>query len=196
MRDRKLILMRLRRNSKPFRILKALLIGGGFLVISAISPQGGANVLRGIIGDYFRNKRLEKEKLLRDLRSLQSRELVDFRELPSGRIKITLTKQGRQKILLYDIDNIKLKTKDRWDGRWRLVIFDIPHQARAARDALRQKLNSLGFYHIQKSVFITPYKCEDEVDFICSVFDVRKHVLIFEISRFEGETKLRKHFKL
>ncbi len=188
--------MRLRRNSRPFKILKTLLVGGGFLIISTISPQGGANLLRSVIGSYFRNKRLEKDRLFRDLKSLQDRELADFKELSDGKIKVVLTKQGRRKILSYDIDNIKLKTGERWNGKWRLVIFDIPHYARAARDALRQKLNSLGFYHVQKSVFITPYNCEDEIDFICSVFDVRKHVLIFEISHFEGENKLRKYFKL
>ncbi|MBI4034031.1 MAG: hypothetical protein HY378_00590 [Candidatus Brennerbacteria bacterium] len=99
-------------------------------------------------------------------------------------------------MLTYDIDNIKLK-RQRWDGKWRLVTFDIPDSKKTAREALRRKLKELDFYPLQKSVFITPYRCEDEIDFICSVFDVnRNNVLILEVNKFEGAEKLKHHFKL
>ena len=73
-------------------------------------------------------------------------------------------------------------------------MFDIPHDHKIARDAFRTKLEDLKFYSLQKSVFITPYPCEKEIEFIATVFDVRKHVLILYVSRFEGEEKLKHHF--
>ncbi len=186
--------MILRKDSKPYKILKCLLLCGGFLLLSSISPKGGSEIITGIIKNYFYKKRFEREKFLRDLKSLQVRELVNYKESPNGEIELILTTKGKNKILTYNIDDIKLNTKKRWDGQWRMVMFDIPHNKKKARDAFRQKLTTLGFYPIQKSVFITPHECENEIDFICSIFDIRKHILIFYIKNFEGAEKLRHHF--
>ena len=165
------------------------------MVAATIAPAGGAQIARGLIKDYFRKKRFEREKFLRDLKNLQYRKLVDYQELPNGEIRITLTRLGKQRILEYNIDDIRLDKK-RWDGKWRMVMFDIPHRKKKGRDALRQKLRTLEFYPIQKSVFITPYECEKEIDFVGSFYNVRNHILIFEIGNFEGEEKLKHYFKI
>ncbi|HXF44462.1 MAG TPA: CRISPR-associated endonuclease Cas2 [Candidatus Paceibacterota bacterium] len=184
------------KNSKPHNILNTLLISGGVLTISFINPLAGALIVKNLIKLYFANKKFIKEKFLRDLKRLQERELIDYKVLQDGKIEILLTKRGKEKLLVYDFDNLKIKSK-RWDGKWRLIVFDIPDDRKQARDALREKLKKLEFYQIQKSVYLTPYKCEDEIDFICSVFDLsRNNVLIFEVSKFEGEEKLKRHFQL
>lgn len=43
-----------------------------------------------------------------------------------------------------------------WDGKWRIVVFDISEKERKKRDSLRLKLVSLGFGKLQESVYITP----------------------------------------
>jgi phenylacetic acid degradation operon negative regulatory protein len=43
-----------------------------------------------------------------------------------------------------------------WDGRWRLVLFDVPETRRALRARLQRKLRRLGFGYLQNSVWITP----------------------------------------
>ena len=43
-----------------------------------------------------------------------------------------------------------------WDGKWRVVVFDIPESDKATREFLRRKLVSLGFGKLQKSVYISP----------------------------------------
>ncbi len=176
--------------------MKHLAIGSGILVLSILAPLSAPKLVQSIIRNYFRKKRFERARFLKDIKSLQSRELIDYKDLGNGTIKIVLTKQGKEKMLLYQIDEIKLDISGRWDGEWRLVMFDVPHQFKAGRDALRKKLLDLKCYPIQKSVFITPYSCEDEVDFIASVFNVRKYVLILYVSHFEGEEKLKHYFKL
>lgn len=185
----------IRRNSRPHKFLKGLAIGSGVLAISLVSPLGGARLVQGLIESYFRKKRFEKEIFLRDLKNLQSRKLVDYLELENGQVEIKITKLGREMILKYNLDEIKLKT-GKWDGKWRLIIFDIPHHHKTARDAFRKKLKDLKFYPLQKSVFITPHPCEDEIDFIASIFDVRKYILVLYVDRFEGEEKLRHYFKI
>lgn len=42
-----------------------------------------------------------------------------------------------------------------WDGKWRVVIFDIPENKRVIRDLFRRRLKEWGFKNWQKSVWIT-----------------------------------------
>jgi hypothetical protein len=184
----------LRRKSRAHEFLKQLALGAGILVVSLASPMGGAKLVQEVMKEYFRRRRFERYRFLKDLKNLQSRELIDYRDLGNDEVKITLTKQGADKILEYKFDDIKLKTTGRWDRKWRLIMFDIPHEYRRARDAFRAKLLKLNFYPIQKSVYITPYPCEEEIDFIATIFNVRKYVLILYVKSFEGEEKLRHHF--
>lgn len=185
----------MRRDSKLHELLKYLAFGSGVLVIS-LSPLGSTQLTQTVLRQYFRKKKFERVRFLQDLKNLQRREVIDYRELNDGRIEILLTAQGKEKMLRYHIDEIKLKLPRVWDKKWRLIMFDIPHAHRQARDAFRKKLHDLKFHPIQKSVFITPYPCEDEIDFIASIFDVRKYVLVLYVSSFEGEEKLKHHFSI
>ena len=186
----------IRRNSRPHKILRTILMAGGILALSMMAPKGAAQAVTGIIREYFYKKRLMKEKFLRDLKNLQNRELIEYRELDNGEVKIILTNQGKKLMLQYNLDEIKLKKNKKWDGYWKMVIFDIPNSKKSARDAFRKKLSQLGLYSIQESVFITPFECGKEIEFICSIFDIRQHILIFYIKHFEGEEKFRHHFKV
>ncbi len=49
-----------------------------------------------------------------------------------------------------------------WDGRWRLVIFDIPSGQDAEREWLRRYLRGKDFGCLQNSVWITPDRMEEE----------------------------------
>lgn len=64
------------------------------------------------------------------------------------KILIKLTDKGKQEIVLK-----KLLENEHWDGKWRIVIFDIPEKHRRLRDALRGQLRSFQFKPWQKSVW-------------------------------------------
>lgn len=49
-----------------------------------------------------------------------------------------------------------------WDGRWRLVIFDIPSGQNAEREWLRRYLRGRDFGCLQNSVWVTPDLIEEE----------------------------------
>lgn len=107
-----------------------------------------------------------------------------------------LTAKGEKKLQLILIDEIIIKTPQSWDGKWRLVMYDLPIRFKKARDAFRWKLKDLGFYQFQKSAWIYPYPCEGELLLVADFFGVRKHIEILEISKTLNDKKLRAHFKL
>lgn len=189
-------MVKLRKNSAAHQLLKKVALVSGVFIISTINPIAGTQIVRMALAGYFRRKSFERSRLLRDLKSLQTRNLIEYQELPNKNIRLILTKTGKKKILSFDLDNMILKMRGHWDGKWRVITFDIPNEKRAARDAFRQKLKNLKFHQLHKSVFITPYPCEDEIDFLSSFYEVGKNVLLLTVSHFEGEEKLKHHFGL
>jgi phenylacetic acid degradation operon negative regulatory protein len=49
-----------------------------------------------------------------------------------------------------------------WDGLWRLILFDVPVAHNYQRVLLRRHLRDSGFGYLQKSVWITPDRLEEE----------------------------------
>ena len=76
------------------------------------------------------------------------------------------------------------------------MIFDIPERFKKAREALRMKLKELGFKELQKSVLILPYECEDEINFIVEVFQIRPFVRFIRAKSFTNEEQLKIKFNL
>jgi len=78
-----------------------------------------------------------------------------------------------------------------------MVIFDIPEKKSKERRALSMKLKELGFYPLQESVFIYPYDCSDEIDFVCGFLEIDRYVnycIVDSLNKKEGD--LRKFFEL
>lgn len=51
----------------------------------------------------------------------------------------------------------------KWDGCWRIVIFDIPERQRVVRDLFRRNLKNWGFKQVQKSVWASKQPIYQEV---------------------------------
>ena len=94
------------------------------------------------------------------------------------------------------MDDIKIKKPKKWDKQWRIVIFDIPEKFKGAREALREKLKELGFVELQKSVFAYPFECEDEINFIVEVFQIRPFVRLVKAGSFTNEEQFKIKFNL
>ena len=86
--------------------------------------------------------------------------------------------------------------KDQCDQKWRVLIFDIPEKLRRGRDTLRDKLKELGFYELQKSVFVFPHDCQNEIEFIIEFFNLRKYVRLGVLETIDNELHLQRIFKL
>lgn len=113
-----------------------------------------------------------------------------------GRSTYILTSKGETRLHNIVIDEIEIKSHKNWDGKWYIVMYDLPIRFKKARDAFRWKLKDLGFFQFQKSAWIFPYPCEGEILFVADFFGVHKHIEILEVTRVLDDKKLKEHFDL
>ncbi|KKT78467.1 hypothetical protein A2W48_00545 [Candidatus Giovannonibacteria bacterium RIFCSPHIGHO2_12_44_12] len=132
-----------------------------------------------------------------DQKELQSllRRFKIYKYVQVDNNRVLLTSKGKARWLSYKLKNLKLKQSKKWDGKWRMVLFDIPEAKKKIRDALRRKLKEIGFLEFQKSVFVYPYACRDEINFIINFFDISDLVYYIE-TPISPDDFLRKSFKL
>lgn len=81
-----------------------------------------------------------------------------------------------------------------WDGKWRLVIYDIGKFKRNQQENFRRALKHMNFLPLQKSVYLTPYKCQDAVSYLREYFDLGEEVLLLEVNKLENEHLYKQYF--
>lgn len=170
-----------------------ILIEGGLILGLTTRPDQCFKIIKKMSKEW---RNINERTLRKAIRKLYQSQLVDYKEKNNGMVSLILTDGGKKKYLQYNPDAIKISKPPRWDHLWRLVIFDIPEEKKKGRDALAAKLKGLGFYPVQKSVFIHPYECKNEVDFIVELFDLRPYVRLFIVKETDIELALKDRFGL
>ena len=114
------------------------------------------------------------------------------------RREIHLTTQGEKKIDALYAGAYIIPMPARWDGKWRLVMFDVPEKRKKVRDILRMLLRSAGFIHFQDSAWIQPYPCDELVTLLRSHLGSGKGEIRYLAVSFvdESDYVFRKHFNL
>ena len=92
--------------------------------------------------------------------------------------------------------NPKLIKRPKWDGKWRIVSFDVGENQRNKRDIFREELKSLGFIQMQRSVWVSPYPCEKYIELLRVEHNFGKNMQYILADKISGDEKLRKYFKL
>ena len=149
-----------------------------------------------VFRQFETSKRFKKEQIRSSVNSLRRQRLIEYVKNKEGKTLIKITSKGQERIRDFSIDLIEIKRPKKWDGKWHLVMFDIPVRFKKSREALRYHLRDLGFYQFQKSVWVNPYPCEDEILFIANFFGVEKYVEILTADKILEDEKLRKFFVL
>jgi len=169
----------------------------GAITVAATSPYFLINIARAIRKNKrYIKKEIEERKIARALDRLKNNRLIIICE-KEGKFIVELTDKGRRKIKEIQLDNMKIEKPVTWDRKWRVVVFDIPDKyKKRARDALREKLQRMKFYRLQKSVWVNPYPCEKEIHFLCKLFGITPFVNIIIADNIYNDIKLRKYFGL
>jgi phenylacetic acid degradation operon negative regulatory protein len=95
-----------------------------------------------------------RQGLLRQLQRLETKQWIQSQTGPEGDRLHCLTEAGCIRAL--GGRDPEACWRRRWDGRWRLILFDVPEARRSKRNKLRGYLRDRGFGYLQNSVWITP----------------------------------------
>lgn len=95
------------------------------------------------------------------------------------------------------VRNVRRSLKTRkWDGKWRIVAYDIPERFKPLRDAVRLTLKNAGFVKFQDSLWIFPHECRELATLIQKESRLRMCVLYGVLEKIENEERLKRHFSL
>lgn len=72
-----------------------------------------------------------------------------------------VSNKGRIEIIKSIIQDKKRVKK--WDGKWRIITFDVPEKRKHHRNFLRKELKWIGFKELQHSIWIIPLDIEKEL---------------------------------
>jgi DNA-binding transcriptional regulator PaaX len=172
-------------------ILNWLMLAGA-VYIAASSPY----FVRNLLKEFKKWQKYPKKKITDTFYNLKRRGLIKI-EQKRGQIYITLTEEGKKRAGRFQIDALKIKRSKKWNGKWRIVIFDISQLKKIHREAFRGKLKQLGFYPLQKSVWVHAFDCQAEVELLREFFGLtEKEIRLIIAEKIENDQELKKFFKL
>jgi len=92
---------------------------------------------------------------LRQMQALESQGWLESREGSDGTERVyRLTRKGYLRAL--GGCDPEERWNRGWDGKWRMIVFDLPEKQRALRNELRKQLRAARFGGLQGSVWISP----------------------------------------
>lgn len=127
---------------------------------------------------------LKKSEFSQALKRLRERGLVEQDKIDEGKIIFKLTQLGS------DVLGRDAVSKFDWDGKWRVVIFDIPEQKRRIRDQFRRKLKHWGFKNWQQSVWVCKADVTDKLRSLMEELGIGKWVAVLESDNVSIDHKL------
>ena len=136
------------------------------------------------------------EKNFQDsIAGLKKYKFIQKKKNYDGSVLISLTEKGKLRALNIRFRRLENR-KDVWDGKWRMVAFDIPNEFKKGRDALRYRMKSGGFYELQESLFLYPYDCKAEIDDFVELFKLHNCVRFGLLDFIDNQERLKIHFRL
>ena len=148
---------------------------------------------KGFRYSHFNKYGYESRKDYIGLKNLGRRGLIKNK----GNDRFIFTKRGQAWLGESFVKYSRITNGGKWDKKWRVIIFDIPQELHKERIKFGRRLKSLGFTMLQKSVFVFPYPCDDEVADISKNLKIDSYVdLIIAESIGSREEDLLKTYNL
>ncbi|MBI2356195.1 MAG: hypothetical protein HYV13_03270 [Candidatus Doudnabacteria bacterium] len=178
---------------KGSEILKYVLLGIGLtgLVLVAITAPN----LFSALGQFTGRKGYRKQQIRRAFDYARKSQMIEIKKTPSG-YAVMLTEKGKERMAKFRLGELELAKPKKWDGKWRVVIFDIPERYKLSRLVFAKKLKELGLAQMQKSVWVWPYDLQDEIDLMKEAYEIRPFVRLILAQNIDRQTDLLKFFNL
>ena len=169
-------------------VLYSLAAAGG-LAMAIVAPNA-LQVLEQF--GWVKTKRNIRHTVNTSVERLERAKLVSKDE----RGFVTLTKKGEKRLSEIERADYKLEKPQKWDGKWRVVSFDIKEKRRHVREQLRMTLQAVGFVLLHRSVWVYPYDCEDFLSLLKADYHIGVEIRYIIAEYIENDQWLRKYFDL
>ena len=94
------------------------------------------------------------------------------------RSRYVITETGRS--IIAEGDKRIFETPiENWTGEWHFVVYSLPEEKRALRNALRKKLVWFGFGNLAPGTWVGAHSRKDELEQIVTEMGIRSHVSLF-----------------
>lgn len=165
------------------------LVFAGAICITVNSPY----FVKNLLNNYKKWKKYSRKKIGDTFYNLKRQGLIEIKR-ERNQIYISLTKDGKRKAGIFQINNFKIKRSKKWNKKWSVVIFDIAQLKKFYREAFRGKLKELGFYPLQKSIWVHPFNCQTEIELLRDFFGLSENEVRLIIAEDIGDDKKLKNF--
>ena len=137
----------------------------------------------------------ERYAVNRALRNLQESGMVES-HFSGQNDYARITPKGRQRAINYKLE-ARSSLVPNWDGKWRIVMLDLPESRKNERESLRYLLKKAGFVMLKNSAWISPFPFEHLFMNIKKDlgFTTEMMVLVTETIDPETQTELIQQFK-
>lgn len=171
-------------------LLKSLAVAG-YAGIIVVAP----NAVQAI--DMLLPKSYKKSKSAsRFAYYAQRNGYISVEKMRNNRYAITLTNKGSAVAEDILFTEYQIPKQRQWDGKWRVLLFDIAENQRRLRDDLRAAITNMGFLLIQNSVYVYPYPIDDFVGKLHVRYpQAAKRVISITAETIDGQDQLLSAFK-
>lgn len=180
-------------------ILKTAAVVSVLTATMIFAPGAGgavAKTLKWIFDGYDEGKKWQyRNRAKNAIKRLEKRGLI-VTETKAEQLLVKITQAGQKWLKHYELNHMSIPRQKRWDGLWRVVVFDIPENKREIRDAVRGWLKRLGFARLQKSAWVIPWPCREQFDALCGEFILGNQAILLESKRIAKQTALRRIFNI
>jgi DNA-binding transcriptional regulator PaaX len=100
-----------------------------------------------------------------------------------------LTPLGRKKATTLKIES-DTSLLPNWDGKWRIILLDLPESRKSERESLRYLLKKAGFVCLKNSAWVSPFPFEHLFMNIKKDLDLTTELIILVTENLDSETEL------
>ena len=169
-------------QTKKAIVLTLKLLGvAGLAGVTIVAPNA-MQALDIFLRKSSKSKIPNHKKLLNELRRQGLVHISQF----DDEVSFTLTPAGIHRLQQSIVNELEIPRPKQWDKKWRVVTYDIPVRQSRQRQNFTSHLQNLGFFMLQRSLWIHPFPCFEQVEQLAGHYNVLRYCSLFEISKLKS----------
>jgi len=126
--------------------------------------------------------------LSRSIRNMVEGGLAELIPSDQGQF-MRITQAGRAELYRNEISSTDMPIPQSWDGKWRIILLDLPESRKNERESLRYLLKKAGFVLLKNSAWISPYPFEHLFENIKKDLGLTNELMILTTNKLDDATE-------